>query len=197
MRRSIRSATGLSLLLLSACSPPSGDAAASRIPPAGAAAQPPEVRPVAASELRALVREPGARAVLVNIWATWCMPCREEFPGLLRLRREHGGRGLRLLLVSGDFDSEMAAVQEFLAEQGVDFPTYIKAGKDMEFIDGLERRWSGALPATFLYDGGGTLRYFWENKASYETLEQRVLEVMNAGGAGPDGTAGPAGRERT
>jgi thiol-disulfide isomerase/thioredoxin len=160
-------------------------------------APPPEVRPVGAADLLALVREPGAKAVLVNIWATWCIPCREEFPDLLRLRREHGGRGLRLLLVSGDFDSEMPGVQQFLAGQGVDFPTYIKAGKDMEFIDGLERRWSGALPATFIYDGGGKLRHFWEDKASFDTLEQRVLEVMEAGGPGPEVAAEPEGRGKT
>lgn len=146
----------------------------------------PAVIPAGAEELLRAVRAEGARAVLVNVWATWCMPCREEFPHLLRLRREYGPRGLRVILVSGDFDSEMPAVVRFLEEQGVDFPTYIKSGKDMEFIDALEPRWSGALPATFIYDARGSLRHFWEHKASYATFEQRVLEVLNqpADGAG-------------
>ena len=45
--------------------------------------------------------------------------------------------------------------------------SYLKTGDDMEFIDRLEPRWTGALPATFIYDGGGSLRDFWEGKASY------------------------------
>ena len=49
----------------------------------------------------------------------------------------------------------LAAAQRFLAEQGVDFLTYLKQGADMAFIDSLDAGWSGALPATVLYDGSG------------------------------------------
>src|SRR6266567_2193287 len=57
-----------------------------------------------AARVLGAVREPGARAVLVNVWATWCQPCREEFPELMRVARENRPRGLRLLFVSDDFD---------------------------------------------------------------------------------------------
>jgi thiol-disulfide isomerase/thioredoxin len=126
------------------------------------------------------VRRPGARAVLVNVWATWCGPCREEFPDLLRLERELRDRGLRVVLVSADFDDQLPAVRRFLASHDVDFPSYIKTGDDMEFINRLEPRWSGALPATLIYDGAGTPRRFWEGMATYDTLRSRVLEVMAA-----------------
>lgn len=138
------------------------------------------VHPVTAGEILSLVREPGADAVLVNVWATWCEPCREEFPDLVRLQRSYRDRGLRLLFVSGDFDSEMPAVRRFLAQQGVDFRTYIKTGDDMKFIDTLNPRWSGALPATFVYDGSGRLLDFWEGKSSYAKLEEHVLHALRA-----------------
>jgi thiol-disulfide isomerase/thioredoxin len=124
------------------------------------------------------VRAPGARAVLVNIWATWCIPCREEMPHLLRLRRAYAPRGLRVILVSGDFSSDRDQATAFLREQGVDFPTYIKTGSDMEFIDALDSSWSGALPATFIYDGEGRLRHTIYGKASYEQFEEKIRDVL-------------------
>jgi thiol-disulfide isomerase/thioredoxin len=144
---------------------------------AGEPAEPELVDATAATVLEA-VREPGAKAVLVNVWATWCLPCREEFPDLMQLRHEYADRGLRLVLVSGDLDVDRQAAGRFLADQGVDFPTYFKQQDDMEFIDGLDPRWSGALPATFLYDSAGSLHDFWEGKASYETLEEKLLAVL-------------------
>ena len=48
----------------------------------------------------------------------------------------------------------------------------------MKFIDGLTTKWSGAIPATMIYDSKGELREFWEGSASYETLEKNVLEVL-------------------
>ena len=121
------------------------------------------------------------RPVLVNFWATWCVPCREEFPDLMRVYRELENRGFRLILVSGDFDSQVPAAKAFLIEQGVDFPTFLKEEDDMKFINTLNPEWTGALPATFLYDGSGTLRDFWEGKASYETLTERVSAVLDMG----------------
>lgn len=132
------------------------------------------------------VRRPGAEAVLVNVWATWCTPCREEMPDLVRIHREWKGRGFRLVLVSGDFEEDEAAAREFLASVGVDFPTYLKNESDMAFIDALDARWSGALPATFLYDGRGNLKEFWEGKADEATLRSKVARVLDAAPA-PEG----------
>jgi thiol-disulfide isomerase/thioredoxin len=165
---------------------------------AGCGRAAPPLIPAGGADLLRLVREPGASAVLVNVWATWCVPCREEFPDLLRLRRDYAARGLRLVLVSGDFDSEIRSARRFLEEQGVDFPTYVKTGRDMEFINAFEPKWSGVLPATFLYDAGGSLRRMWEQKTSYATLEAGVLEVLNQPVGSParpaDEPDPPAGR---
>jgi hypothetical protein len=54
----------------------------------------------------------------------------------------------------------------------------------MQFIDTIEPRWSGALPATFVYDAGGTLRYFQEGRASYRTLKRQVRSILE--GKNPD-----------
>lgn len=141
----------------------------------------PIVVPTTGEQILGEVRDLDANVVLLNVWATWCQPCREELPDILRLQREYQDEGLRVILVSGDFDTEIPQVIEFLAEQGVDFPSYIKAGSDMEFINAMNPEWSGALPATFIYDADGTMRHFWDGKASYVEFEQSILEVLREG----------------
>jgi len=134
--------------------------------------------PAEAGAILAEVKRPGAAAVLVNVWATWCSPCRQEFPDLLHVARDLAPKGLRLVLVSVDIPGSEAETRSFLTSQGVDFPTFVRAGKDETFVDGLERQWSGAIPATFVYDGGGKLVRFWEGRASYPVIKQRALEAL-------------------
>ena len=140
----------------------------------------PALRPATAADLLKAVRAPGARAVLVNVWATWCIPCREELPDLLRLRRDYASRGLRVILVSGDFSSDAEQAAGFLGQLGVDFPTYLKQGTDMEFIDAFDRKWSGALPATFIYDAAGHQKGAIHGIATYAQLEEHVRDVLNS-----------------
>jgi thiol-disulfide isomerase/thioredoxin len=146
--------------------------------------------PVTAADVMARVAASRGRPVLVNVWATWCAPCREEFPDLVRLERELSAEGFRLLLVSADFDTEVESVRRFLAEQGVDFETYLKQEDDLRFIDGLHKEWTGALPASFLFDGSGRLHRSWEGKASYDDLRAAIVSLLEQGGARDPNTGG-------
>lgn len=157
---------------LASCTPDPGGAAGSR-----------ETRiqgpvPVTVEQLKAEIARPGAGATLVNVWATWCAPCREEFPDLLRLYRTYRNHGLRVVLVSADFEDQAAEARRFLAQQGAGFRTFLKTGDDQRFIEGLDPRWSGALPATWLYDAQGALRYFHEGRTTFDTLEPMVLAAL-------------------
>ena len=151
--------------------------AASVFPPAAAA---PRLIPAEAANIRDEIRKPGASAVLVNVWASWCSPCREEFPDLLHVSRELAPKGLRTILVSVDFPGAEGDTQRFLTDQGVDFPTYVRTGKDEAFVNDLEAQWTGVIPATFLYDGNGKLVRFWEGKASYPVIKRRALEALGS-----------------
>lgn len=151
----------------------------SSLPAAGAdAASAPELVALDGPALRERIASSAAPAVLVNVWATWCQPCREEMPLLLRLRQEYRAKGVELLLVSGDFSTESDAARAFLGELGVDFATFIKSGKDMEFIDALHTDWSGALPATFVYSSGGDLVEWWQGIAEYERFAAAVDRAL-------------------
>jgi thiol-disulfide isomerase/thioredoxin len=145
-----------------------------------APAEPAPVR-VDVAELPAImaaIKAPGAQAVLVNVWATWCEPCREEMPDLVRFYRDHRAQGLRLVLISADDDDQRDEVARVLGALRFDGPAFIKRGNDMTFIDALDPHWRGALPATFLFDGRGEKKKSWLGSVTYDDLKARVSGLL-------------------
>ena len=137
-----------------------------------------ELTAATAREILDAVRVSDSGVVLVNVWATWCLPCRKEFPDLVRLGRDYASRGLKVIFVSGDFETEKTQVVDFLSANGVSGNTYLKAGKDEEFIDAFDPAWSGALPATFLFDRSGTRQHSILESTTYEQLEKQVIAML-------------------
>jgi len=126
---------------------------------------------ISSGELLNKVKSSSGKTTVVNIWATWCQPCIEEFPHLVELYRKYSDQGLQLVLVSADGEEDRGRVIDFLSEQGVDFATYIKSEPDNEFVMALGQEWTGALPATFIYNSKGELKRFWMGDASFEEFE--------------------------
>lgn len=120
------------------------------------------------------------RIVIVNFWATWCMPCRVEFPDFVRFGKEFEDKGVDVVFVSTDYEPDMPQVVDFLEENQVPWESYIKTGVDFEFITSFHSEWSGALPATFVYDQNGSLRAFWEGITSFKELESTVAAILES-----------------
>lgn len=119
----------------------------------------------------------GEKAVLINIWATWCAPCVEEFPHIVDLQRKYSDE-LKVIFVSADFPDSRDRAQEFLKEQNVDWTTYFKTGKDQPFIEALSDKWSGALPFTKILSKDGSVISSWEQAADYEKFEQNIKRAI-------------------
>jgi thiol-disulfide isomerase/thioredoxin len=143
-------------------------------------AEGPALTPVTSAELNHQIRNTGAKVVVVNMWATWCGPCREEFPDIVKLQRAYAGQGVKVLFVS--WDMEAATAKKFLAEQGVDFPSFIKqdSESDQKFIEAVAPQWTGVFPATIVCDGTGAIRQFWEGKRKYQDFESAVKVVLES-----------------
>lgn len=143
-----------------------------------ALAQLPPIQTATARQIKQVIKARPSTVTVVNFWATWCIPCREELPVFVRLGREFDPSTVRVLFVSADFPEDLPEARHFLAEHGVSDVSYLRVGDDQEFITAFNEGWSGALPATALYGRGGELAEFWEGKTSYEDLSERVLRVL-------------------
>jgi len=119
------------------------------------------------------------RVLLVDFWATWCDPCREEFPNLVRLHNAYRGRGLSVVAISMDEPESVPAVQRFLQSQGAKFGSYRQHFEDFEaLVNSINPRWGGGIPATFLYDREGKLANSWEGATTYEEFESAVKPLL-------------------
>jgi thiol-disulfide isomerase/thioredoxin len=119
------------------------------------------------------------RVLLVNFWATWCEPCREEFPNLVRLYNTYRSHGLSLVAISMDEPESVPAIQQFLKSQGANFGSYRQQFKDFEaLVNSINPRWSGGIPASFLYDREGRLVKSWQGATTYEEFEGAVKPLL-------------------
>ncbi len=119
----------------------------------------------------------GDKAVLVNVWATWCAPCVEEFPEIVKLQRKYP-KELQVVFISADFPEDRERAVQFLKDHNVNWTTYYKDAKDEPFINALSREWSGALPFTKVIDTNGEEVAHWEMKASFDKFHKHVQQAI-------------------
>jgi peroxiredoxin len=107
--------------------------------------------------------------VLVNFWATWCVPCVKELPHLQGFQDRYGGQGLQVLAISIDGPDRSAAVASFIGRYGLTIPILLDTKSEVIplFNPSLD------LPYTVLLDRDGTIRYVHQG---YSPGDERVLE---------------------
>jgi cytochrome c biogenesis protein CcmG, thiol:disulfide interchange protein DsbE len=111
--------------------------------------------------------------ILVNFWATWCEPCREEMPSLNRLQKQLAGKGFRILGVN--VGEGKPRIKQFLTRIPVDFRILRDADSD------AMKAWRvRVLPASFLIDRKGMLRYQLIGEADWDDPKLRapILELL-------------------
>lgn len=128
---------------------------------------------------REILKSNRGKVVLVDFWATWCGPCREEMPKLAALANQLRNRGFVLITISADDPEQEGEAYDFLQRQGIRMPAYIKHVKDDEqFINSIDRAWSGALPALFLYDRQGRKAASFIGETETARLKSAVEKLL-------------------
>ncbi len=134
------------------------------------------VEPINEQGLRQLIHERAGRILLLNVWATWCKPCVEEFPGLIRLQQTYRDSLVDIVAISVDYPDEVASkIIPFLDSLGVSFTVFVAdIPKPEDLITTLNPAWSGAVPATFVFDRHGRRRAFLLGRKNFEIFKDAV-----------------------
>lgn len=115
--------------------------------------------------------------VLLNLWATWCPPCRAEMPYFQELSEDYGARGLRVVGLSVDNAGARSLVEGFLEDSGVEYEILLDPG-----MGSMDRLGVLGLPASFLIDPDGVIRYVRTGPvAEGDTLFLRQIESILPG----------------
>jgi peroxiredoxin len=121
------------------------------------------------------LRDLRGEVVLLNIWATWCFPCRREMPALEQLHREWSGSGLRIVAVSIDPATAGREIQDFVEEYGLTFDIVHDPAQDV-----AQAFRTIGVPETFLIDAEGRLRRHWMGRIDphAEGIRSPIREAM-------------------
>jgi thiol-disulfide isomerase/thioredoxin len=139
----------------------------------------PEVVNIKAHEIPELVESfAGEKAVLLNVWATWCIPCVEEFPYIIQVQNEHKD-DLQVVFISADFPEEIDRINQFLRDQNVNWQTYLKDDNDEAFIDAVHTDWTGAIPISVFYNKDGSLLTYFERGADYDEFKELAVKAIS------------------
>lgn len=163
------------LALAAGACDPTPKSAPRRAAPAGSVLAPPLLAPISARQLRALAQRHGARGVLVNVWASWCGSCKHELPLLDGLARRYRERGVLIVTASVDDESDLPAARKAYQDLALTLPTYFAPEDLDQFKVAMNPAWPGMLPASFLYDATGALRYTWGGEA----FENELVPILD------------------
>jgi thiol-disulfide isomerase/thioredoxin len=130
-----------------------------------------------------LAASKGAKFTLVDVWATTCGPCKENFPHLVEMHRKYSGKGLAVISLTLDDPTDAKAVAEaekFLREQKAVFTNVLL---DENYGDGFDKLDINTIPAVFLFgpDGKEMKRFTMDDtrhQFTYEQVEKAVIALL-------------------
>lgn len=129
--------------------------AASADPPDELAQALPTPPVITAAQLEARISPPRAKLLVVNVWASWCEPCREEWPLLGEFVERYRAHGLELIAISMDAPEDSAQLAEFLDTHATPFPVFWWQGTRSALESVLADAWISGLPTTLVMDAKG------------------------------------------
>ena len=147
-----------------------------------------------AAGVAALRKNDTKKVRLFNVWATWCGPCVEEFPELVKTSRKFGLRDFEFISISMDDPADLKPVKAFLDKNGNALPGKLKpslkaegrntncyvfkGGNNDELIQALHPEWKGPIPFTLLVAPGGKVIYSTNEEVDGDKLREIILNYM-------------------
>ncbi len=125
------------------------------------------------------ILKPKGKPLLVNFWATWCVPCREEFPDLVEIDKEYKGK-IDFITISLDDPAEINRdVPKFLNEMKATMPSYLLRTNDENAVIGsISKDWAGGLPFTVLYNEKGEIVHTRQGKIRVNIVKRKLNSLI-------------------
>jgi thiol-disulfide isomerase/thioredoxin len=115
--------------------------------------------------------------LVVNFWATWCVPCRKELPDFEKINRDFAGKPVKILLVSLDFVSELDHLKWFIDKNQISSEVIVLNAPDANnWINKIDDSWSGSLPATVFLKN--EKKKFYEGALDYNTIQTEINTML-------------------
>lgn len=111
------------------------------------------------------------KVVLLDFWATWCVPCREEIPHFIELQRRYAGQGLQIVGISMDDSAD--PVRDYYARFGMNYPVLMGNAKIGELYGGVL-----GLPIAFVVGRDGRIYAKHTGATDTSTLEREILPLL-------------------
>jgi thiol-disulfide isomerase/thioredoxin len=133
-----------------------------------------------AAGFKAALQAERGSVLIVNLWATWCVPCLREVPDLLALAKEHEKQGVKLIGVSVDDPSPGAAVvEQFRKKYFPAFVTFARNGPQMdELASVIDPAWNEVVPTTYILDRQGKVVARLQGKKSLGEFREAVRKAL-------------------
>jgi thiol-disulfide isomerase/thioredoxin len=132
------------------------------------------------AELQKLMETPSDEIKVINFWATWCAPCIKEIPLFEKINQNRKDTKVTLVSMDIDLDPNPEKVNRFVARKKLQSQVVILNERNPnDWIDKIEKEWSGALPATLIINTKNGKRKFVEKELHEGDLEKLIDEVKN------------------
>ena len=114
------------------------------------------------------------RVLVVNYWATWCAPCREEIPALMRVQHKYASKGVKLIGIAVD---SVSKVQEYARDMQIDYTLLIGGMETLSAVRDLGNQ-AGVLPYTVVLDRAGKLAYTHAGALTEGSLDSVLAPLL-------------------
>lgn len=137
-----------------------------------------KIEKIGIPELEKILASPADELHVVNFWATWCPPCVTELPHFEKLSKEYQGKGVRFILISLDFPSQIETkLIPFLEKNKITAEVKVMTNLDYNsWIDKVDSGWQGNIPVTLFFNNAKKRRYFHPSEVTEKELRDLITK---------------------